>query len=259
MSWLNGGTGLEVGLALALPLGTVMGSLACAVAWRLPRGQDWVSGRSCCTACGARLQALDLVPLLSWLVLRGRCRHCGGRISARYPVTEAATALAFAAPVLANGGLWVDLLPAWLLAVALMILTLVDISHRLIPDGCTLLVVASWFPASLTGMAPSASEALIAAALLGGGTWLVRWVSSAAVGREALGLGDVKLFAAAGLWIGPAAIGWLLVLSALAGLAWHVIEHQRSRGEAPMPFGPFIAWSLYGLVVWPPAISPLQM
>lgn len=257
MSWLTDGTGLGVGLALALPLGAVMGSLACAVAWRLPRGQDWVSGRSCCTTCGERLHAPDLVPVLSWLVLRGRCRHCGSRISARYPVTEAATALAFAAPVLANGGLWADLLPVWLLAVALMILTLVDISHRLIPDGCTLLVVAAWLPASLTGMAPSPTQALLGAALLGGGTWLVRWGTSAAAGREALGLGDVKLFAAAGLWIGPAAIGWLLTLSAMAGLVWHVTGHRRNRGGAPMPFGPFIAWSLYGLVVWLPAISKL--
>lgn len=243
MPWLTSGTGLEIGVALALSLGAVMGSFACAVAWRLPRGGNWVSSRSCCPACGVRLHLLDLVPILSWLALRGQCRHCGERISPRYPGVEGITALAFVVPVVTNGGMWVDLLPIWLLVLALMILTLVDISHRFIPDGCTFLVAAAGLLACLLGVSVSFQEALIGAALLGGGTLLVRWGASAAAGREALGLGDVKLFAAAGLWIGPMAIGWLLALSALAGLAFQCIRHKGGTKR-----GSDTVWPLHRMV-----------
>ncbi|MFV3129867.1 prepilin peptidase [Niveispirillum sp. KHB5.9] len=249
MSWMSAGTGLGAGLAIALPAGAIMGSLAAAIAWRLPRDQDWITGRSRCPHCGTALGFPDLVPVLSWLALRGRCRHCGNGISARYPVVETATALAFAAPVLANGGLWPDLLVLWLLAITLMVLTLVDLSHRYIPDGCLLIAAPAGLGLSLAGLSIPWTEAVMAGLLLGTGTWLVRYGVGRVVGQEALGLGDVKLFAVAGLWVGMEGIAPLLLGSALAGLAFRIVWRRQGH-EAEMPFGPCIAWVLYMLASW---------
>lgn len=250
MPWISAGTDMATGLALAFPVGASLGSLAAAIAWRLPRGADWIASRSRCPACGTVLTVADLVPVLSWLLRRGRCRHCEGPISIRYPLVEAATALACAAPVLAHGGLWLDLLPLWLLATVLMVLTLVDLSHRYIPDGATALVALTGLALSMAGLSVAWTDALAASLLLGGGTWLVRHLTSRATGREALGLGDVKLFAAAGLCVGIAGIAPLLLASAMAGLIFYLVRRQR-RTDPEIPFGPCIAWSFYALVVWP--------
>lgn len=250
MSWINAGTSLGAGLAIAFPVGAIMGSLSAAIAWRLPRNQDWITGQSSCPHCGTVLGFPDLVPILSWLTLRGRCRHCGENISARYPLVEAATALAFSAPVVANGGLWPDLLVLWLLAITLMVLTLVDLSHRYIPDGCLLIAATAGLGLSLAGLSVPWMEAVTAGLLLGAGTWLVRCAVGIAVRQEALGLGDVKLFAVAGLWLGMAGIAPLLLHSAIAGLAMQTVW-RRKKHEAEMPFGPCIALAFYMLVVWP--------
>src|SRR5919107_6066580 len=98
--------------ALAAPFGLIIGSFLNVVAYRLPRGQSLVKPRSRCTSCGEEVRPYDNVPVLSWLLLRGRCRHCGTHISARYPVVEAVTAVVFAAVALARGldaGLLLDL------------------------------------------------------------------------------------------------------------------------------------------------------
>src|SRR3712207_5879897 len=92
-----------VELAVAAPFGLVIGSFLNVVAYRLPRGESLVKPRSRCTGCGEEVRPYDNVPVLSWLLLRGRCRHCGERISARYPVLEALTGLVFAAVVLLRG------------------------------------------------------------------------------------------------------------------------------------------------------------
>lgn len=250
MSFMMTGADMATGLAVALLTGAILGSLAAAIAWRLPRGEDWIVGRSRCPACSTVLSATDLVPILSWLVLRGRCRHCECRISARYPAVEAATALAFAAPILANGGFWLDLLPLWLLATTLMVLTLVDLSHRYIPDGTTAIIGLTGLALSLAGLSVAWTDALAASLLLGGSTWLVRWLASHVTGREAMGLGDVKLFAAAGLWLGTAGIAPLLLASAIAGLVFRLVRQQRGT-DPEIPFGPCIAWTLYALLVGP--------
>lgn len=246
--FMTAGAGLGVGLAVAMPLGAIMGSFATAVALRLPRGEDWVAARSRCPACSTDLGIPDLVPILPWLALRGSCRHCGGRISARYPAMEAVMATAFAVPVVANGGIWLDLVPLWLLATVLAVLSLIDLSHRYIPDGCVAMVAVTGMGASLAGFSVPWGDALVGGLLLGSGTWLVRQGVSAFTGREALGLGDVKLYAAAGFWVGAWGTAPLLLGSALAGLVFSLAWRRWGR-DAEVPFGPCIAATLYILAV----------
>src|SRR3712207_6147731 len=119
--------------AIAAPFGLLIGSFLNVVAYRLPRGESLVTPGSHCTTCGEAVKPWDNVPVISWLLLRGRCRGCGEKISLRYPVVEAVTALVFAAIVLVNG---LDAQLAYELPFAAMLVavSLIDLEHRIIPN-----------------------------------------------------------------------------------------------------------------------------
>ena len=120
-------------LAIATPLGLMIGSFLNVVAYRLPRGESLVWPGSHCTSCGADVKPYDNIPVLSWLVLRGRCRDCHTPISARYPLVEALTAALAAAVVLTNDGLH-DVLLGLALVALLVPIALIDLDHRIIPN-----------------------------------------------------------------------------------------------------------------------------
>src|SRR5947208_2702204 len=119
--------------AIAAPFGLIIGSFLNVVAYRLPRGESLVKPRSRCTSCGEEVRAYDNVPVLSWLLLRGRCRHCGHRISARYPAVELLTAALFAAVVVVRGA---DARLALELPFAAMLVAVadIDLEHRIVPN-----------------------------------------------------------------------------------------------------------------------------
>ena len=124
---------------LAIPAGLIIGSFATVVAYRVPRHQPFVGGRSACPDCGTTIAAYDNIPVVSWLILRGRCRSCGARISARYPLTELGTAILFAATVLILGtddpG---ELALGLMLCALLIVVTLTDLERRVIPNAVLL-------------------------------------------------------------------------------------------------------------------------
>ncbi|MBB6252006.1 prepilin peptidase [Nitrospirillum iridis] len=248
------GDSLWMGISLmaAALLGLVAGSFAMALAWRLPRGVPWALDRSRCPACGTPLAPLTMVPVFSWLVLGGRARCCGARISAAYPAGEALAALAFMAAVARLD--WVPETAAlFLLATLLLASAVVDLRHRYLPDGLTLGAAVLGLGCSLAGWTVPPLQGLVAALLVAGMLLVVRWALSRRLHRAALGLGDVKLFAAAGWWIGVQGMPWLVLLSAGLGLAayplWGLVRRNRAdEGDpAEMPFGPAIALALYAL------------
>jgi len=212
-------------------LGLLIGSFLNVVIWRVPRNESVVSPRSRCPACLETIGAFDNVPVLSWLVLRGHCRHCGARISARYPLVEALTAAVFAVIAARFAESWV--LPAYLvLAAALIAISVIDFDHKLIPNRIVYPVGA-------------ASVVLLAAASLGEGDW-------PALGRAALGA-PIYFGAFYGLWLlWPRAMGFGDVrLAALLGahLAW--------LGWATLGIGmflPFLIGSIGGIVVVAPIL-----
>lgn len=193
------------------------------------------------------------MPLLSWLVSRGRCRHCGARVSPGYPLTElAAAAIGTAAGMLVPGptsAAVVAVVGWWLLALAL-----IDLRTYRLPDALTLPLVATGLllaTARVPGdlVLPGAKDAAIGAVagllvLVG-----IRWLYTRARGVEGLGLGDAKLAAAAGAWLGWAALPWLLLVAASAGLAGALILHRRLRGDLAVPFGPALALAFWGLLL----------
>ena len=210
-------------------------------------------GRSRCPACGRTLAPAELVPLISWLMQRGRCRGCGARIGLYYPVMELA-ALALAGWALAVGPGWIGWLGA-ALGWALLALAAIDLREMALPDILTLpLIAAGLVVAALAFGRPL--EHLIGAALGGAFFAALGWGWERLTGREALGLGDAKLFAAAGAWLGWQGLPSVLLIAALAGLAVALARATLGRGglDRPLPFGPALAAGFW--LTW--AHGPIQ-
>src|SRR4051812_21708175 len=149
--------------AIAAPFGLLIGSFLNVVAYRLPRGESLVKPRSRCTSCGEEVRPYDNVPVFSWLLLRGRCRHCDTRISARYPAVELATALVFAAVALVRG-LDADLALELPFAAMLIAVASIDLEHHIVPNKI-LLPMAVWGVGATALVRPDAlPECLIAGA-----------------------------------------------------------------------------------------------
>jgi leader peptidase (prepilin peptidase)/N-methyltransferase len=223
---------------LLFPAGLIFGSFVTVVGHRVPRGESVVGGRSRCPGCGAQIAAYDNVPVLSWLLLRGRARCCGAPISPRYPLTELTLGLLFAATALVLGDDPAELALALVFVATLVAVTLTDLERRIIPNKVLLVaaligvaIVAATDPASLP-------ERALAAAAAGG----LLFVAALAYPRG-MGLGDVKLAATMGLFLGrevAPAILVALLAGSLVGLAM-IARHGAAARKRSIPFGPFLA------------------
>ncbi len=218
--------------------GLLVGSFTTVVAYRVPRGESIVGPRSRCPACGAQIAAYDNVPIFSWLVLRGRARCCGVAISPRYPLTELAVGVLYAATVLVLWGDGGEIALGLVFVTVLTAVTLTDLEQRIIPNK--ILLVGAVLAVAIAAVADpgSLAERAIAAAAAGG----LLFAAALAYPRG-MGLGDVKLAATMGLFlgrdVGPAMLVALLA-GALVGLAMIVREGAAARKRA-IPFGPFLA------------------
>lgn len=270
-------------------MGLVVGSFLNVVIYRLPRmmEQDWrrqcqallsdqpdglpasgppaaeadpepynlVRPRSACPACGAAIRPLHNIPVLSWLWLRGRCAACNAAIGLRYPVVELLTAL-------------VSLLVAWrygpglacagalLLSWALIALAVIDLDHHLLPDAITLpLLWAGLLFQMLAG--ESGAFASLSAGVLGAvagylSLWTIYHGFRLLTGKEGMGYGDFKLFAALGAWLGWQLLPLIILLSALTGAVTGIamIAAGRHAREKPIPFGPYLAGAGFIALLW---------
>lgn len=205
--------------------------------------------RSACPVCKAPIKAWQNIPVLSWLLLRGRCAACNAKISARYPLVELATGI-LSAWVAWHFGFGAPAACALLITWATIALTGIDIDHQLLPDGITLpLMWAGLMAAVLVGpiagstIPVSARDALVGAASGYLSLWLVFHIFRLITGKEGMGYGDFKLFAALGAWLGWKLLPLVILLSAAAGAVLGILMillRGRDR-SAPMPFGPYLA------------------
>jgi leader peptidase (prepilin peptidase)/N-methyltransferase len=205
--------------------------------------------RSACPKCKAPITAWQNIPLVSWLVLRGRCAACKTKISARYPLVELATGV-LSAWVAWHFGFGVPAACALLFTWSLIALTGIDIDHQLLPDNITLplmwagLVAAVAIgPAIGAALPVSPKDAVIGAAAGYSSLWLVFHAFKLVTGKEGMGYGDFKLFAALGAWLGWKLLPLVIILSAAAGavLGLLLIALRGRDRSAPMPFGPYLA------------------
>lgn len=242
---------------LAAALGAVLGSFLNCAAWRIVRGESFLTGRSHCARCGHPLTAAELIPVVSWLVQRGRCKWCGERISARYPLTELAFALTSVLCLL-RFDLTALCLRNWLFLCCLFLLTLTDLEDMTIPDGCHIASALIWLiflPFTFTGWR-DAGLSVLSGLVYGGGLLGISLIMDRALGRDTLGGGDIKLFAVVGLYLGFVGTLFAVALACVLGLGFHALLRRRDSSCA-FPFGPSIALSaaamlLYGepLVNW---------
>ncbi|HEX2295690.1 MAG TPA: prepilin peptidase [Actinomycetota bacterium] len=226
-------------------LGLIFGSFGTVAAWRIPRRETIVSGRSRCPKCGAQITALENIPVVSWVALRGRCRHCGNPISVRYPLIELATGVLFALSA-AKFGWSVETFVFAAFFWVLVVLTVIDLDHKLLPNRVVYpAFVAGWGGLVLAAIADESTERLrdaaIGAAIFGGTFFLI-----ALIAPRGMGFGDVKLAFVLGTFLGYTRLGLVplgMFLAFLTGALTGVAAMLASGGGRKMqiPFGPFLA------------------
>ena len=226
-------------VGLAALLGSVVGSFLNVVIHRLPRGESVVRPRSRCPACGWMIPAWANVPILSYLAVGGRCRGCRARISPRYPLVEALTAALFVAL------LWwsppgLRLLASWCLASALVAVAFIDLDHQIIPNEITLPGIAIGLLLALVAPPPLWLDALLGVVIGGGLMWGVSAAYEWRTGQIGLGMGDVKLVAMLGAFLGVEAALGVMVVGSLIGLLYGIVLIARRGGgrKTRIPFGP---------------------
>jgi leader peptidase (prepilin peptidase)/N-methyltransferase len=198
--------------------------------------------RSACPGCGAPITALQNVPILSWLMLKGRCKNCGMRISARYPMVEAVAGIA-AGFCAWHFGLGVAAVAAMLFVWCMIALAVIDYDTQLLPDDITLPLLWAGLLLNSSGGFVDLKSAVIGAVAGYLSLWSVYWLFKLATGKEGMGYGDFKLLGAIGAWLGWQVLILVVLLSAVVGAAVGIslivfAGHGRSK---PIPFGPFLA------------------
>lgn len=221
---------------LALVLGACMGSFLNCTAIRIGRGEAFTKGRSHCMHCGHDLFVKDLIPVISWVWLKGKCRYCGEKISARYPLVEIIFALVTLACLL-KFDLTVLCLRNYILLSVLFLLTLTDLDTMRIPDSCHVIAALAWIlSAPLLMSWPDIGMHILSAVLFGGGVLVLSLVMDRVMGRDTLGGGDIKLLAVVGLYYGIIGTLFVLILSCVIGLVANLFIKKKE-----FPFGPWIA------------------
>lgn len=254
---------------LAALLGACVGSFLSVVAWRLPRQESIVLPPSRCPKCGSRLRWFENLPVIAWLLLRGRCNHCGAPIPIRYPLIELLTAgLWVAAWQAAQAGNPTGLGPSpnhWLLAIGgwvllswLLPLTLIDLDRMWLPESlCRNGLVLGLLMSAAIGFSQGAEVGrsvlfhhLVAAGIGLLGFEGVSALAQALIGKPALGLGDAKLAALLGAWLGLTGLGVSVMLAVVGGAVVGSLARLTGRlgRHEPFPFGPFLTAG--GALVW---------
>jgi len=211
--------------------------------------------RSSCTECGHPIQVWENIPVLSYVVLRGRCSACHTPIGMIYPLLEILTGLV-AVLCLWRFGLSWQMLGGFGLGATLLALGFIDARTRLLPDVITLPLLWAGLLVNLGHVFTTPESAILGAAAGYASLWLVYWAFRLATGKEGIGYGDFKLFAALGAWLGWQALPSILLIAAVAGAVAGIaaLLSGRVKRDEPLPFGPFLAaaagWALLGNTLW---------
>lgn len=245
-------------------LGLMVGSFLNVVIHRLPQmmERDWAAQcaelrgeataaqapfslarpRSRCPQCGHSIAALDNIPLLSWILLGGKCRGCGTPISVRYPLTEVATGILFAYSAW-QFGFGAAAMAAMLLVAAAITLTGIDFDTQLLPDDITLPLLWAGLAFNYFSIFTTLHNAVAGAVLGYLALWTVYWAFKLATGKEGMGYGDFKLLAALGAWFGWQMLPLIILLSSLVGafVGISLMIFARHGRNVPIPFGPYLA------------------
>ncbi len=262
-------------LTCLVSLGLVVGSFLNVVIYRLPLMMESRWRKDCCELleveqetlsdaplslsapnshcphCKAAIKPWQNIPILSYLLLGGKCGNCSAPISIRYPLIEFATALLTVA-LFSQYDASLALLGAMIFTWSLVALTMIDIDHQLLPDDITLPLMWLGIAFSLAGTTISLQDSILGAMLGYLSLWSVYWLFKLATGKEGMGYGDFKLLAAMGAWLGWQSIPMLILLSSLVGAVCGIalmIATRRGK-DIPIPFGPYLAMAGWITLMW---------
>lgn len=207
--------------------------------------------RSCCPHCGHQISALENIPVVSWLVLRGKCRNCKAAISPRYPIVELITGLLSALLVWTFGSGLAGV-GALLFVYLLIAMTWIDYDTKLLPDDLTLPLLWAGLLINVNGTFVPLQDAVIGAAAGYLVLWSVYWLFKLATGKEGMGYGDFKLLAALGAWMGWAMLPTIVLLSSVVGaiVGISLIVFAKRGRDNPIPFGPYLAAAGLIALLW---------
>lgn len=263
-------------VASASLLGLIIGSFLNVVIYRLPKmmEREWrqecaeyfpesniqvpegkltlSTPRSTCPSCQTPLRIMDNVPVISWLLLRGKCAHCHAPISARYPLIELLTA-AMSFLVAQHFGFSYFTIALLFFSYVLIAATFIDLDTMLLPDQLTLPLLWAGLSLSLLGVSPVTLQDAVIGAIAGYlALWSVYWLFKLATGKEGMGYGDFKLLAALGAWLGWQQLPLIILLSSLVGLVFGIIQLRlKKQGiDKAFPFGPYIAIAGWIALLW---------
>lgn len=207
--------------------------------------------RSACPKCGHQITALENIPIISWLILKGKCSSCANPISVRYPVVECLTAMLSLMVAAIHGPTTMTLFYV-LLTWALVALSFIDFDTMLLPDEITLPLVWLGLILSIFGLTIAPTQAIIGACVGYLSLWSVYWAFKLATGKEGMGYGDFKLMAVFGAWLGWQSVFLILLLSSFVGAAFvmAILYAQKKGKNTQVPFGPYIAIAGWIALLW---------
>lgn len=226
---------------LAFTLGAFFGSALNCLAYRMARGQKWSKGRSVCPHCGHTLGVADLIPVFSWLFLKGKCRHCGKQISPRYMIAEVVLGVCFVG-ILRRFGLTFQTVSALTLCCCLFCLSLIDLDIQIIPDR--FLVIPAVVQLLLLFTEGRLLIGLLPAIVCGGGLLVLSLIMDRLLQKETMGGGDIKLAAMLGLYFGFGECLFLIAAACLIGIFTAAVL-LKCKADTPFPFGPALSIAAY--------------
>lgn len=231
----------QIGITVFL-FGLCIGSFLNVCIFRLPLSKSIVHPRSSCPKCGYMIQSYDNIPVLSYLMLGGKCRQCREPISFRYPMVEIISGL-FAVAALYKFGLTPETLVYYVFIACLLVITFIDIDHRIIPDMITLPGIPIFFLASFALPGMTYMDSLLGFLAGGGSLYLVAWTYQALAKKEGMGGGDIKLLAMMGVLIGWQGVLFTIFVSSSVGtiIGVGVMLYTRANMKLAVPFGPFLS------------------
>ncbi len=235
----------------SVAFGLILGSFLNVCIHRIPLGRSIVHPPSSCPECGVRIRFYDNIPLVSYLFLRGRCRSCGAWISWRYPLVEALTG-AISYLLFIRFGLGLQYIVLIAFSASLVVISIIDLYHQIIPDVISLPGILAGIGASFLIEDLSWTASLLGAVAGGGSLFLVGRAYAATMKREGIGDGDIKLLAMIGAWMGWSALPLVVLISSLVGAlvggAFLVMSGQDARTR--IPFGPFLSLGSLFYLFW---------
>lgn len=216
--------------------------------------------RSACPSCGHQISAIENIPFISYLFLRGKCKQCSAPISIRYPLVELLTGILFASISWKLGATGLTLM-SWIFISALVALTFIDLDTQLLPDDITLPLVWLGLLVNLNHGFCDLQTAVIGAVAGYLALWSVYWLFKLVTGKEGMGYGDFKLLAAIGAWFGWQLLPAVILLSSIAGtiVGVSLIVFAKQGREVPIPFGPYLAMGGIAALFWGAQLSQVYL